>query len=430
MGLVRVGRFTDFLEFCLYAVHRGHSTVTASELARVGRWSRKRPASIGVAMLRYMAKLDGSGVRDFVHSVGGATVAWRLAVPEDRIRFVPSREECLAWIRRRIDLVPELVDDLPHGALRWLPLVVDGLIAVERGEIEAGLTSFRDARTMGRTGGLLRAVSELLVERFVGRSGEELREELQALWNHPGPIGEALRARAFAAREVRQHGEPLQALTLLEEQLAALRALPDLDGLGVTYNTLAVVARRAEQYERAARYAALASVMLVTTQNLPVLQAAIFNLGHSWYQSGSEERVRQSLAMVALDRRIAAEFRLGFDSAQAELLAGTIHVQLSEFASARDWLKRARSISRRTGNSFDAGGTLLLEARMRWNSALARGAESEERFTALGLLQRARLTFEQAGVATTFLDAEVRAIESGRAIRLGVCQPEQKRRGR
>jgi tetratricopeptide (TPR) repeat protein len=187
---------------------------------------------------------------------------------------------------------------------------------------------------------------------------------------------------------------------------------------GIAHNALGVLLRRAGRLDEAKSCLRYAAALLVASSDLHALQAALFNLGHAVHAGArSPEDRREALKLIALDREIDAELNIGRDSAQAEIVAGMICLELGEWERASEWLRKGQEIEVKVDSPYDRGGLAELEARLLWCRAwrekgrLEPGAVRE----VLRLYRQAEELLLAAGDVPAYLKEEVRAVKRGEA---------------
>jgi len=338
------------------------------DLRQLGDWFRKMPDSIGKEVARHLQDLEKHGLGDLVvHQ--GRTKRWRLNVAPQEISFVPSREQCEAWLRQQQWDLLGGIEDVPDLILAWISHTTRALIRLQEGRIEEGLGLIGLAKQENAGSYLLGAISELVELRLCARQGEYPDpEDWQYLGKCEGSIGKTLSIRASFAQSLAPDFENIdKSIENLRRLTSRLQSLPDIDGLGTAYNALGVLFRRSGKLDLAQKCLRYAIALLIASFDLPILQAALFNLGHVLYKEAtSDEELLNALRLIELDREICYGLGLGKDSAQAEVVAGAICLTRGDIPAAESWLQRGREIVLTLDSDYNKAEILRLDARILW----------------------------------------------------------------
>lgn len=341
------------------------------ELQLLGQWFRKKPESIGKEVARHLRDLSDEGLGEFIlHQ--GKTKRWRLALPPQEIRFVPSREQCETWLRQQQWDLLGGIEKIPRLILAWISHTTRALIRLQEGRLEEGLELILIAKQENASSVLLGAIAELIQLRLHARQGEYPDpDDWEYLSRCEGSIGKTLAIRASLAQALAPDFDNLETATEgLRKISSRLESLPDLNGLGTSYNALGVLFRRSGQLDLAEKCLRYAVALLIASSDIPALQAALFNLGHTLYQQATNnEDLTDALRLIELDREIC-QARLGRDSAQGEIVAGEICLKLGNIAEAEQWLGKGRTIVQTLNSDYNQAGVELLQARILWARAL------------------------------------------------------------
>lgn len=384
------------------------------ELRLLGPWFHKKPESIGKEIARHLQSLSDWGLAEILDHEG-RTKRWRLALTRKEICFQPSEEHCRFWLQQqRWDLLDGL-EGIPRFRAAWLIETTHALVRMEEGRIEAGLQRIRAAKQ--ETGGsvLLGAIAELVELRLLSRIGQ-YPEPGKCLQLCTGRIGKALMMRARLAQALEPDFWNLStAIESHRKLVLQLETLPDVDGLGNAYNVLGVLFRRNRQLDLAEKCLRYAVALLVASFDLPTLQAALFNLGHTLSELAEKEaELRDALSIIRLDREICWALGLGRDSAQAEVVAGAICLRLGEIEAAERWLEAGRQIVTNLNSDYNKAEVERLFARILWARSCqeAQGLKSGRELI-LQSFQRAHHLMLAAGFPTEDLDNEISLVRMG-----------------
>ncbi len=347
------------------------SYLDAEQLKILGRWSLKRVGSVGKEMARHLEELKRAGLGNAIEHKG-KTRRWRLGLLPKEIVFLSSREACEVWLRdRNFDYLGGL-GRIPGDIVPWLREMTWALIRFQQGRLPEARAHVKGAEQAAAASALLGAITELVELRLLARRGE-YPEIGPGLERCEGGLGEALRVRAELARALEPDpGYEEEKLEELRRLLLRLETLPDVNGLGGAHNALAVRLRRQGKLDLAARSLRYAAALLIATFDLPTLQAAVFNLGHTLHEAATTRaQLEEALGVVSLDREIYRELGLGGDSAQAEIVAGLICLKLERIAEAEKWQATGREAAERIESEYNLAGVRLLRARILWMKRLS-----------------------------------------------------------
>jgi tetratricopeptide (TPR) repeat protein len=380
-------------------------------------WFYKKPGSVGKEVARHLHELAEWGLDGMVIS-GGLTKRWRLNIASQAVVFQPSKEACELWLNeQRVD-VGDSIEELPETLVAWLVHVTRALIRLVRGEIEEGLKLVALAKREHGGSALLGATAELIEARLCSRvkSYPDLGPHLTQA---QGSLGRALLARADLTTALAPTPEPEdleEAIRRTREVALRFETLPDIDGLGSAHNALGVLLRRGRHFAEAKRCLRYAAALLVASFDLPNLQAALFNLGHTLSEKAeSAEDLREALSLIQLDREIYSELGIGRDSAQAEIVGGTIYLRLNELKEAERWLDAGRRIADTLGSDYDKGGIEELRARLLWAQSWKhhRGIEPDKVREIVAAYERASHHLFSVGDIPKYLEKEVKMVKRG-----------------
>jgi hypothetical protein len=400
--------------------------VTNHDLHGVGAWAHGKAASIGKEVARHLDNLQRKGLGGMVEHAS-RTIAWRLALTLDQIEFSPSRTEVLDWLnlQRWTGFLPP-TELSTEAVFPWLEKSARAILHVQRGAVQEGLDLVKDARNHAGGVLLLEAVSDLLELRFSWRLGIECDQD-EALMRCRGGIGNALRSRASVVHALTFDRSNMESASQELVRIASrLESGPDLSGLAMISNALGLLYRRRTLWIRADQYLRYAAFLSVATFDLLTLEHAIFNLAHTHYQQAeSVQDLRRALLLIMLDRDICNTVRIGHDSAQAEIIGGTICLHLSELDLASGWLERGQAIVSRTGKEYDRACLERLAARIEWAKAYySNGLTSEVRTRVEKQLKLALDRFMKLGSSDKFVRMDLKDLAAGRPPKRRVPETE------
>jgi tetratricopeptide (TPR) repeat protein len=338
--------------------------LSATELRQYGSWFNIRPASVGKMVAAHLKELSQSGLGDVLVHVG-KTKGWRLELAPNEISLLPSEGACRLWLDDQTDHL-EGIALVPVVLTEWLTKMIRAFIRLQEGSIDEGVRLCREAR-QHTDSILLKAIAELVEIRLHARHAQ-YPEEWPNLALAQGRIGEALRVRAELSQAL-QPGMANAELVLEDHRrrIVALERLPDVNAIGIAYNVAGVLSRRSGRFDEAARHLRYAVALLVASFDLPTLQAAVFNLGHTLYKAAEgDEGLKLSRETLMLARELLDALGLGRDFAQGEVVLGLISLKLGRLDEAERWLQEAKRIASTLGSDYDQAEVELLQARIRW----------------------------------------------------------------
>lgn len=353
------GQWMDFFALLALArtIDRGaEELVSAGAVARVGPWRHKAPKSVGKEVSRYLGRLSDGPLGELVR-FEKRTVAWRLDVPKKAIVFVPNRRTVQEWIRAR-SLVIRGKDDW----IEDIRTLVEASIALQRGDAKTTLSTLQQlSRKLSETDPQLSAWCALLSGRAADQHDDEddtLLYELHRQWRRRGDsIGRAVsvRLRAVLARRYR-FTDPAHNLASLTKLAAQLEGSGDLGGLGAVLNVAGLLARRAGDPNAATAHHLRAAALFGITGDYASLQAAVFNLAicrRDAAKAREQPPDEAVLTLVDTNRRITTTYRVGGDSAQAEIAGAAWACEMGDLDRARRYLKQAERLLRTIASTYD-----------------------------------------------------------------------------
>jgi tetratricopeptide (TPR) repeat protein len=400
-------------------VEKASAFLSARELQLIRPWFNKQPGSVGKEVARHLQGLVEAGL-DGLIVADGRTKRWRLAVLPKEILLLPSQDACVVWLDEQKMDIADANQELPGTLVEWLTHTTSALIMLVRGRIEDGLDLIRLAKAEHSGSALLGGITELVELRLASRVKQypDFGPYLNSL---KSDIGRALLVRA----ELTQNLAPTPHPADLEAAISAVRGiatrsqgLPDINGLGATHNVLGVLLRRNRRFKEAEMCLRYAAVLLVASFDLLTLQAALFNLGHTLAQvAKTDKALREALQLIDLDRDIYKQLGIGGDSAQAEIVAGTIYLRLNDLEGAKRWLDEGRQIVRTLKSDYDRGGIEELYARLLWSQWWQQDQspklDKSKTRTVVEAYERAQGYLSTAGDLPLYLKAEIKSVTRG-----------------
>lgn len=386
------------------------------ELQLFGDWFFKKPESIGKEIARHLQDLSKHGLADFIVDQG-KTKRWRLGLPSQEICFIPSREQCEVWLRQQQWDLLGGIEKIPRLILTWISHTTRALIRLQEGRIEEGLALALIAKQEIADSVLLGAIAELVELRLHARLGEYPEpEEWEYLGRCEGNIGKTLSIRASLAQALAPDFDNIEtAIESLRKLTFRLQSLPDINGLGTSYNALGVLFRRNGQLDLAEKCLRYAVALLIASFDIPTLQAALFNLGHTLYKAAaSDDGLNEALRLIELDREICHTLGLGKDSAQGEIVAGEICLKLGDMPKAEQWLQEGRKIVQTLNSDYNKAGIELLHARILWVRAWKeQPGAPREKGAILAKFREALDLIAQAGFPSGEIEQEMALVQRG-----------------
>jgi tetratricopeptide (TPR) repeat protein len=388
----------------------------SEELQLLGLWFSKKPDSVGKEIARHLRDLSESGLAGFL-AHQGRTKRWRLSVRQEEIIFLPSREQCESWLGQQQGDLLGAIKKIPVLILAWIAHTTRALIRLQEGRIEEGLNFALMAKQENAGSVLLGAIAELVELRLHARLGQYPDpEDWEYLGRCEGSIGKTLSIRAALAQALAPDFDNIEMAIESQRRLTVrLQSLPDINGLGTAYNALGVLFRRNGQLDLAERCIRYGVALLIASFDIPTLQAALFNLGHTLYQkAASEDDLTKALRLVELDREICSTFGLGKDSAQGEIVAGEICLKLGNMPEAERWLQAGRRIVQTLHSDYNMAGIELLHARILWVQAWKKQpVVPREKEVILARFRKALDLLSRAGFPAGDVEQEMALVQRG-----------------
>lgn len=350
---VKPGKWLDLL--ALLAILRAtpggaHTKLAASVLYQYGEWQHREQESVGKEVAARMTKASGKGGDIWSRVIEGPskTNQWRLApalTPADLV-LLPSRSAVQTWLDGRKRVLN------PAEAVPAIELLVDATIRLQKGDLDGCLAA---ADRVDRADAVGRAIgldgwSVLMAGRAHQRADRPIAvAELYAGWTDRfDASGRAVEARLAALDAMARRFEaPEQAYDELRAQVVDLESRGDISSLAATLNSLGLLARRTDRIEAAVSHHARAVALFGIVGDLPSLQAALFNMALcEWllFRSDQREGPNHAFALLDLCIRICQEFRIGDDSAQAELAGAEWSGQAGDIRRGWEYIVAAERI--------------------------------------------------------------------------------------
>lgn len=390
-------------------------------LCTVGRWMNKSPASAGKELSRHINSLQGS-VFDGVLLWTRKTYGWYLNMTPEQITWEPSLEKVTEWLVsrgwREISIY-EYDEDVFD--ISWVRHAVAAIITLHSGKTEEAVNLSLRSKEVANSH-FLGKISDLLIFRSSARAGIDFDDDLgsfaAATISSASAIDDALnnRIRAIHAFST-PHGESKDALETLAKLATRMHDNGDICGLGVIYNTMGVLARRAGLADEALMFLQRSIPLLVVGGDLPTLQAAIFNLGHARYSVLKKNELEPDddvFSLIDLDCEMRGTLKIGKDSAQAEILGANLALKIRDFVKANNYLTRAECLLESISSEYDSACYYRTRAKYRWLVAEAENSGNQEvRSDVKKDLLKALRLFRTAGHSVSKLEKELLNVRSG-----------------
>ncbi|MEZ4384395.1 MAG: hypothetical protein R3A79_23910 [Nannocystaceae bacterium] len=377
LGARRLG--TQWLEFyALLALQRREDPeafVTVERVHRLAAWHLKQPGSVGKEIARHVASMRGEEVNVLASPAGGKTRAWRIAASA-AVTLGPTPEAVEAWLAARTHVA---TDHLAWS--RDMRRVVEAATLLRDGRAADALDVLGAARESSDVP--LRAWRALSLGRAYALDGEEQEgDELDALideWTGCAePSGRAVEARLRSLRAMQERfDDAARTRATLTKLVADLEVAGDAGTLGAALSVLGVLERHSGNASRALEHLTRAASLLGISGDNQLLQDALFNAAQarvSELRRGGHPPDALAFDLLDLCLTICREFRVGQDSARAEITYAWWSVESGELDRAEAMLERAREILAVSEAMHDQAAFLEVRARLR----LARGRPQAE----------------------------------------------------
>lgn len=127
-----------------------------------------------------------------------------------------------------------------------------------------------------------------------------------------------------------------------------MRAVGDTTSQAIIFNALSVLARRMGHMDEALDCIREAAALAIFSGDLALIQNVAFNFGNilsgiARHDSNSFES-EIYLGLIDLDIELRSRLRIGYDSAQAELLCSYLSYELGDFEGAGERLSQAEPV--------------------------------------------------------------------------------------
>ncbi|MCB1736031.1 MAG: hypothetical protein H6981_14745 [Gammaproteobacteria bacterium] len=386
--------------------------IIPAELSRYKHWEAAKLTSIGKVVSRHINKQQCDGLPIIVSS-RQKTNGWVLTLDREQIEFLPGLKEA----RDKLDALMLPVFDVN---LDWLNMAVRALILLHQGYTEEA----HEMACLGysRSGSALeRDVSKLLIHRAAARATVSPCVDSFDVEVQHDAISPSLAIRLASLQAFSEPYEYAESeLTKLKKLHHVLFATSDIAGLGVVFNTMSVLAKRSGTPDEGARFATRAIVYSLISGDLPTLQAAIFNLGHSLTLMSDEVMAyppEKILDLFEMDRAISSGLGIGNDSAQAEIVAANYSMKLGLISRAWEYLDRAMPILEKSASDFDNGGFFRVRAKVRCKEVLMNSGklDSVTIKQAKNDMRKAQKCFMAGGHGVSNVQKELSLLENGKA---------------
>lgn len=335
--------------------------LSAEELGRVGPWRHKASPSVGKEVARHLAWLERRGLGGALSNCG-RTKAWRLELPAHSLHFKPGRAEVAAWLAERSSQVTTQetwIDDLER--------LVCATGELQRGNAEEVLSQAE--RPLAYAGEpALAAWSALLVGRAAYQHGDQERlvEQHERWFRRTDAVGRTVGARLRALMAYKNRYQDTEgALASLRKLAADLELAGDVGALAAVLNTTGILVMRIGDARAGAALHLRAAALSGIVGDYPSLQAALFNLANACRRARLHEQLppdESVFRVVELCLSICERFRVGADSAQAEVSAARWALEMGDIPRARRYLARAEVIVTTSESTFDQAHYLMMRA--------------------------------------------------------------------
>ncbi len=371
---------------------------------------------------RYLTAKGGIALKKVGHA------QWYLNLDPEQIQWVPSQQAVTDWLLgegwSENSEEADSAEDMPQ---EWIPLAVKTLIALHAGNTDGAYDLAVDTRRAAASHTILQRIAELLILRTAARAGidDDNREELESIVNNAkswgrGALAVALRNRieislAYSSR----HDDAEAGLERLSHACSRFHQGSDISGLGMTYNTMGVLATIAGQPERAEKLLRSSIPLLIVAGDLPTLQGALFNLAHARNAILSRrcgEKIEEVFDLIDLDCEMRSTLSIGRDSAQAEILAAIISLDIGDLKRAEMYLAKAHDLLKSITSEYDNACYFRTLARLTWcransNSSVSKKVTNE----VIKYLRTAVRLFRTAGRTVIQVEKELKRVETGAA---------------
>lgn len=334
--------------------------VSIERAAGLPFWASRKTQknSIGKAIRRLENDLSNLGLGIFFSKEREHFTDWQLttdALSSATPEILSTVSEIVAEYRWRLG--DRFSNSAPADVAYWMNNSVESLLKLTEGNAKASLdflqkndarcndeglkeiTAVHDARVRSRLGGIpeLPAVS-------IGRDMKAFEV--------------ATAARKLASEAVRSRSKDWEAYSA--KIYAALPMVQEKDyttTTAVLLNALAVIDKRRRQFTDALVHIKEAAPLAFFSGDLILIQQVVFNfsniLWENWKINPTVCSQQDYLDLLELDITIRQRHKIGFDSAQAELLAAFFRVENNDLEEASNYLNLARPIIRKSRQMQD-----------------------------------------------------------------------------
>lgn len=316
--------------------------LTTDELHALSDWRSMASNSVGKQAARIL---------DSVTKKGFPVIEWELKTAGWRLRadFKNSISADLLLLAKQLLLDTQWTrlfrfnNVNTSDVARWMQLCGSALIDMTEGQPEVGYSKLRDASLVSGDEGIL-AISNVLATRL----GQKLPKPHLPVQksSSASEFLEAAEARRIAAyARTSPSGEWEKQYAILRQTLLKMRSVGDTTSQAILFNALSVLARRMGHLDDALQYIKEAAALAIFSGDLALIQNVAFNFGN--ILSGIARNDPKScesdiyLGLIDLDIELRSRLRIGYDSAQAELLCAYLSYELGNFETAGQRLSQA-----------------------------------------------------------------------------------------
>ena len=319
--------------------------LATDELHALSDWRLMTVSSVGKQAARIVDSIAKSGFPIIEWEM--KTAGWRLisefrnSIADDLIQLARQSLSDSQWARLFRFSSVDTAD-----VARWMQLCGSALIDMTEGQPEVGYTKLRDASLVSGDEGIL-AISNVLATRL----GQKLPKPHLPVQKSSSAsefleAAEARRIAAYARTSPSSEWEKQYAI--LRKTLLKMRAVGDTTSQAIIFNALSVLARRMGHMDEALDCIREAAALAIFSGDLALIQNVAFNFGN--ILSGIARHDPNSfksdifLGLIDLDIELRSSLRIGYDSAQAELLCSYLSYESGDFEGAGARLSQAEPV--------------------------------------------------------------------------------------
>lgn len=343
------------IEFVLALVTAASGTsVLRDELHRLHGWKMMSSGSVGKQAARITDKINAA--LGPVIEWGMKTGNWRFrpaihaAIPADireQARLLLARNDWASMLR--FDTVPA------QSVARWMQLCGSALADMTEGLATVGYQKLRQANELSDHEGIA-AIGDVLATR-IGQTLPRAHLPVPSA-SSASAFLEAAEARRMAAyARLSPSSEWQYQFDLLHRRLLRMIQAGDTATQAILFNSLAVLARRMGQMDKALDCIREAAALAIFSGDIVLIQNISFNFGNiltGIVRSGSKPFPADTyLGLLQLDIELRERLQIGKDSAQAELLCAYLSHEQGRYDDARTFLAKAEAIIAQSHQPLD-----------------------------------------------------------------------------